>query len=140
MSGDESIPIPGRSRKARNLAVTPESESTPHARAMAEHPKHRFRAATDGSIGLDQVNGRTEIFVWDVLNKTLSDRLEWSEINAFTRGLLPSPDPADTKCTALIIDEKRLLSRRDAVVQAIRTTNILHVLISSIAHSSHNSH
>jgi hypothetical protein len=121
------------------LAVTPETEPATDTGPVAEHSKHRFRAVIDRPIGLDQVDGGAKGFDRYVLRKTLSDGLKRSDIDLFARGLLTSPDPADTKITIPVIDEKRFLRRSRAVRQAAWTTNLLQFLISSVAHFSHDS-
>jgi len=139
VTSNEAVPHSSHGCKAGNVVVTPESEPAPESRPVAEHPKYCFRTAGDGPVGLDQVNSRVKTLDRYVLSKTRSDRLEGGDIHFFARGFLASPDPADAKEAVRIIEEQRLFSRRRAVSQPARATNLGRVLISLVAHSSHDS-
>jgi len=130
VSGNDLIPAPSHGCKAGNVAVAPESESAPGPRAVTEHPKDSFCAAVDGCVGLDQMNSGAKTVDWYVCYELLSDRLKRGNVNPFAGRFLPTPDPAYAKTTVRIVDEKRFLSRRGAMSQAVRATNLYRLLVS----------
>jgi hypothetical protein len=108
---DKSISRTSEPCPARNPTIAPQTEATSSSGFIAEHPKDRFRALVDGTVGLDQVNGGAKTFNRDILRKPRSRRLKRSHLNFLPRSFLPTPNPLKAKGTVSVVNEERLFPR-----------------------------